>query len=95
MPGGTYLDLDGLFKELDLFGHTAALDVVEAFLNSAVDAETDPIKYHASRLDKPGAKITPRRAFARMGLDYLTAPGDYFCTTFYFFFDLDSKPLAT
>ncbi|KAF9059139.1 hypothetical protein BDP27DRAFT_1431762 [Rhodocollybia butyracea] len=80
MPGGTYLDLDGLFKDLDQFGHTAASDVVEAFLNSAVDAETDPIKYHASQLDKP---------------DYLTAPGDYLCTTFYFFFDLDSEPLAT
>lgn len=48
---------------------------MDAFLSSATDADTDPIKYHAARLDSPGAKVTPRGAFARMGLDFLTAPG--------------------
>jgi hypothetical protein len=68
--------MDGLFQELDRFGRTAAADVVEAFLTSPVDADTDPIKYHVSRLDKPGAKVSPHGAFAHMGLDYLTAPGN-------------------
>lgn len=67
--------LDDIFKELDQFGRTNAEDVLEAYLSSPTDADTDPIKYWVSRVDKPGAKITPRGALARMGLDFLTAPG--------------------
>lgn len=61
--------------ELDRFGRTNAEDILEGYLNSPTDANTDPIKFWVSRLDKPGAKVTPRGALARMGLDFLTAPG--------------------
>lgn len=68
-------DLDGLFDELDRFGCTSTADVIDNFLNSETEGQTDPIRYWASILDKPGAKITPRGALARMALDFLTAPG--------------------
>ncbi|KAE9391884.1 hypothetical protein BT96DRAFT_763988, partial [Gymnopus androsaceus JB14] len=49
-------------------------DVLEAYLSSPTDADTDPIKYWVSCVDKPGAKVTPQGALAQMGLDFLTAP---------------------
>ncbi|KAF9050919.1 hypothetical protein BDP27DRAFT_1373565 [Rhodocollybia butyracea] len=74
-----WIDLDGLFKELDQFGHTAALDVVEAFLNGAVDAETDPIKYHASRLDKPGTCADlSHRSKSRFSRDFAKSQVNFF-----------------
>lgn len=67
--------LDNIFRELDCFGCTNAEDVLEIYSNSPTDADTDPIKYWVSRLDKPGTKVTPQGALAQMGLDFLTAPG--------------------
>ncbi|KAE9395053.1 hypothetical protein BT96DRAFT_792165, partial [Gymnopus androsaceus JB14] len=67
-------ELDNIFGELDQFGHTNAEDVLEAYLNSPTDADTDPIKFWVSRLDKLGLKVTPQGALAQMGLDFLTAP---------------------
>lgn len=52
--------------------------MLDAYLNAPVDAETDPIKFWVSRLDKPGSKATPRGVLARMGLDFCIAPGTYF-----------------
>lgn len=67
--------MNNLFAELDSYGRSGSEDVLDAYLTGPVDAETDPIKFWVSRLDKPGSKVTPRGALARMGLDYLTAPG--------------------
>ncbi|KAF9060056.1 hypothetical protein BDP27DRAFT_1430502 [Rhodocollybia butyracea] len=70
-------DMDDLFKEINKFGHTNAStnaeDVLKSYLSSPTDAETDPVKFWVSRLDRTGDKGTPRGALARMGLDYLTA----------------------
>lgn len=52
--------------------------MLETYLNSPVDAETDPIQFWLSRLDQPGARVTPRGVLARMGLDYCTASGEFF-----------------
>lgn len=68
-------EFDGLFDELDHFGHTSVADVIDSFLNSETDGQTDPIRYWLSNLDRPGEKITPRGALARMALDFLSAPG--------------------
>lgn len=68
-------DFDGLFDELDHFGRTSVADVIDSFLNSETDGQADPIRYWLSNLDRPGAKITPRGALARMALDFLSAPG--------------------
>lgn len=69
-------DYDNLFAELDSFGKSSSEDVLSTYLDTPVDADTDPIKFWVSRLDKPGAKVSPRGALGRMGLDYLTAPGE-------------------
>ncbi|KAE9390859.1 hypothetical protein BT96DRAFT_832849, partial [Gymnopus androsaceus JB14] len=53
-------------------------DVLDTYINGPVDAETDPIQFWVSCLDKPGSKATPQDVLARMGLDFCTAPGMQF-----------------
>ena len=72
-----------MFAEVDNFGHTNAQDVLDAYIKGPIDAKTDPIKFWVSHLDKDGSKVSPCGALARMGLDFLSAPG-----TLHFFFVL-------
>lgn len=64
-----------IFSELDKFGKSDAEDALDVYLSTQTDTESDPIQFWVSRLDKPGTKVTPRGALARMALDFLTAPG--------------------
>jgi len=83
-----YEDYDDLFAEIDSFGKNTSEDVLDAYLNAPPDADTDPIKFWVSRLDKPGEKVSPRGALARMGLDFLTAPGKPFIYLVHFIYSL-------
>ncbi|KAE9399589.1 hypothetical protein BT96DRAFT_820375, partial [Gymnopus androsaceus JB14] len=58
------------------------------------DADTDPIKFWVLCLDKPGEKVSPQGALARMGLDFLTAPGKPFIYLVHFIYSL-TYTLAT
>lgn len=73
-----------MFAEVDNFGRTNAEDALDAYLKSPINAETDPIKFWVSRLDKDGLKISPHGALARMGLDFLSAPGTDLVSLLYF-----------
>lgn len=64
-----------VFADLDCYDRLMAADVINAYIDGPVDAETDPIKFWVSCLDKPGAKASPRGVLARMGLDFASAPG--------------------
>lgn len=66
-----------IFDKLDRYGRSTAADVLDTYIDRPVDAETDPIKFWVSRLDKPGSKASPRGVLARMGLDFCIAPGMY------------------
>lgn len=67
--------MNNIFAELDRYGRSSAADVLDTYIDGPVDAETDPIQFWVSRLDKPGAKASPRGVLARMGLDFCSAPG--------------------
>lgn len=64
-----------MFDALDAFGQSRGDDALETYLSTGLEADVNLIQHWKARLDPLEAKVSPRGALARMGLDYATAPG--------------------
>ena len=55
-----------LFAEIDMFRCVDSDDIIDKYLTTPMDSDTDPIKFWSAHLDKPETKVTAQGAFAQI-----------------------------